>query len=180
MTQIILTVQSVRPCKLNSDSKLRVTVVPDSYRKRVILWLETSPELQIYKVSTRQREYTEGCFTFIFFFVKYELGMGRMSQAEPVISVSSCYVWARIWIIISVLRAASKQIIYWLNNFAGLYHTSLTWSSAPIILDMNCVSIISPSQSRPSSEYSPVWFGILVLASKCVPFLWGNILHTGL
>lgn len=91
-----------------------------------------------------------GCFTFIFFFVKYErVWAGWLKLWLWSVDPAVMYEWeyGTIWIIISGIRAASKQIISWLNNFAGLYHTSLTWSSAPTILDMNCVSIISPARA---------------------------------
>lgn len=87
-------------------------------------------------------------FTFTFFFMKYERAewlVLRLWSVDPAVM----YEWeyGTIWIIISGIRAASKQIISWLNNFTVLYHTSLRWSSTPIILNGNCVSIISPARA---------------------------------
>lgn len=87
-----------------------------------------------------------GCFTFIFLFIKYE--RAKAGGLNPW-SLDPFVIYKReygiIWIIISGIKDASKQIISWLNNFEVLYHTSLTWSSNPIILDMNCAWIISPA-----------------------------------
>ena len=84
-------------------------------------------------------------------------------------AVTYAWEYGTICIIINSIRAASKQIISRLNNFAGLYHTSLNWSPTPIISDMNCVSIISSAQARWGVRAAPDDLVLLLLlASKCI------------